>query len=197
MVNHHYFYLVDADFGPLFLKFASYFPYPVKLCLNGHEYLKRQLTQAGIAFEAVDNGIRACAQPRRLQALADGLSAKKIERLFRKWLARLPHPYTAADRRAGYRYRLSLRQVECALTQSLHRPQTGRLFFEHILRDHLDLGRPDQVQLIFGRRVTKRTPGRFRTRVLTRGVIPAHRLQALGPQAIPPGRRGPAHRDHH
>jgi hypothetical protein len=172
LVNHYYFYLVDADFGPFFIKFASYFPYPVKLCLNGHEYLKRQLTPAGIAFEALDNGIRACAQPRRVQALADGLSAEKIDRLFRKWLARLPHPYTAADRRAGYRYRLSLRQVECALTQSLDRPQTGRLFFEHVLRDHLDLGRPDQVQLIFGRRVTKRTPGRFRTRVLTRGVIP-------------------------
>jgi hypothetical protein len=92
LVNHYYFYLVDAEFGPLFIKFAAYFPYPVKLCLNGHEYLKRQLTQAGIAFEALDNGIRACAQPRRVQALADGLSAEKIDRLFRKWLARLPPP---------------------------------------------------------------------------------------------------------
>lgn len=173
MVNQYYFYLVDADFGPLFIKFGSYFPYPVKVCLNGHEYLKRQLAKAGIAFEALDNAILSCTAPRRLQRIADGLTAEKIERLFRKWLARLPHPYPAADRAAGYRYQLSILQAEFSLTQVLDRPQTGRLFFEQIIRDHLDLGRPDQVQLIFGRRITKRTPGRFRTRVLTPGVVPS------------------------
>jgi hypothetical protein len=51
MVNHYYVYLVDKDFGPLFIKFCSYFPYPAKLCLNGHEWLKRQLTHRGIPFE--------------------------------------------------------------------------------------------------------------------------------------------------
>ena len=37
MVNHYYFYCVDKDFGPFFIKFCSYFPYTAKLCLNGHE----------------------------------------------------------------------------------------------------------------------------------------------------------------
>ena len=45
MVNHYYFYCVDEDFGPFFLKFCSYFPYNAKLCINGHEYLKRQLAK--------------------------------------------------------------------------------------------------------------------------------------------------------
>src|SRR3954465_5838219 len=43
---------VDADFGPLFLKFCSYFPYTARLCLNGHEWAKRQAAQAGIGFTA-------------------------------------------------------------------------------------------------------------------------------------------------
>jgi hypothetical protein len=43
LVNHYYFYCVDEDFGPFFLKFCSYFPYNAKLCLNGHEYAKQQL----------------------------------------------------------------------------------------------------------------------------------------------------------
>ena len=84
MVNHYYFYGVDRDFGPFFLKFCSYFPYTGKLCLNGHEYVKRQLTARGIAYEALDNGILSCAEPRQLQALCDGLSAAKIEALFHK-----------------------------------------------------------------------------------------------------------------
>jgi len=173
MVNQYYFYLLDEDFGPLFIKFSSYFPYQAKVCLNGHEYVKRQLTKAGIAFEALDNGIRSCANPARLQALCDGLTSAKIERVFQKWVRRLPQPLSARDRAAGYRYALSILQAECSLTQVLDRPQTGRLFFEEVIRENLDIGRPDQIQLLFQRRVTKRTPGRFRTRVLTAGVIPS------------------------
>jgi hypothetical protein len=173
MVNHYYFYGVDRDFGPFFLKFCAYFPYTAKLCLNGHEYVKRQLAQRGIGYEALDNGILACAEPRQLQALCDGLSAARIEALLRKWLARLPHPFTARDRRAGYRYHLSILQAEFSLTQVLDRPVTGRIFFDEVIRENLDLGRPDHVQLIFDRRVSKQTPGRFRTRVITEGVTPS------------------------
>jgi hypothetical protein len=172
-VNQFYFYCVDDDFGPFFLKFSTYFPYTAKLCLNGHEYVKRQLAKEGIAFEALDNGVLTCANPKRLQQLCDGLSAAKIDALLRKWLARLPHPFTAQDRKAGYRYDVSILQAEFSLTQVLDRPQTGRIFFEEVIRENLDLGRPDQVQLLFNRRVTKRTPGRFRTRVLTDGVTPS------------------------
>jgi hypothetical protein len=173
MVNHYYFYGFDDDFGPFFIKFCSYFPYNAKLCINGHEYVKRQLVKEGIAFEALDNGVLTCANPRRLQQLCDGLSAAKIEALLRKWLRRLPHPFTAKDRAADYRYEASMLQAEFSLTQVLDRPLSGRVFFEEVIRENLDLGRPDQVQLIFARRVTKRTPGRFRTRVLTEGVTPS------------------------
>jgi hypothetical protein len=172
MVNHYYFYCLDEDFGPFFLKFCSYFPYNAKLCLNGHEYVKRQLAKEGIAFAALDNGILSCANPKRLQELCDGLSAAKIDALLRKWLALLPHPFTAEDRKAGYRYDVSILQAEFALTQVLDRPRMGRIFFEEVIRENLDIGRPDQVQLLFQRRVIKRTPGRFRTRVLTQGVTP-------------------------
>jgi hypothetical protein len=85
----------------------------------------------------------------------------------------LPHPYTAEDRQAGYRYELSILQAEFSLTQILDRPLSGRILFEEIIRENLDLGRPDMVQLVFDRRLTKKTPGRFRTRVLTDGVIPS------------------------
>jgi hypothetical protein len=173
MVNHFYFYCIDEDFGPFFLKFCSYFPYTAKLCINGHEYAKRQLVKEGIAHESLDNGILSCADPQRLQQICDGLSAKKINALLRKWLARLPHPFTAADRAAGYRYEISVLQAEFSLTQVLDRPLVGRIFFEEVIRENLDLGRPDHVQLVFQRPIHKRTPGCFRTRVVTEGVVPS------------------------
>lgn len=117
MVNVYYFYCRDADFGPFFLKFCSYFPYFGKLCLNGHEYLKCQLAKRGIAFEALDKGLLRCENIAQAQRLCDRLDAAKIDAFFRKWLRRLPHPYRPADRRAGYRYDLSLLQAEFSLTQ--------------------------------------------------------------------------------
>jgi len=173
MPNHYYFYILDKDFGPLFIKFCSYFPYPAKLCLNGHEWLKRQLLHRGIPFEPLDNGIRSSDEAGRVQRIADTLDAAKIDAVFRKWLRRLPHPFAPAHRAAGYRYQLSILQSEFALTQVLDRPLTGRCFFEEVIRENLDIGRPDQMQLIFDRRVSRRTPGRFRTRVLTEGVVPS------------------------
>jgi hypothetical protein len=173
MINQYYWYCLDRDFGPFFLKFASYFPYNAKLCLNGHEYAKCQLRREGIGFKALDNGFVSCENPERLQTICEEMGPQHIDALLRRWLSRLPHPFTAQDREAGYRYDISILQTEFSLTQVLDRPLHGRILFEEIIRENLDIGRPDMVQLIFNRRVTKRTPGRFRTRVLTDGVIPS------------------------
>jgi hypothetical protein len=180
LVNNYYFYCVDENFGPFFLKFCSYFPYNAKLCLNGHEYAKRQLEREGIGYQALDNGIQSCANPKRLQSICDSLSDEKIDALLRKWLRRLPHPFPARDRQAGYQYQISILQIELSLTQVLDRPVSGRIFFEDVIRENLDIGRPKQVQLIFDRRVTKTTPGSFRTRVITDGVIPSLHIDYKG-----------------
>jgi hypothetical protein len=172
-VNHYYFYIDDADAGPLFIKVCSYAPWGIKFCLNGHEWVKRQLEKQGIAFESLDNGFLSCADPKKLQQTCDALDDKEIERIFRKWLARIPLPLRTEDRTAGYDWNLSIWQMEVSLTQIFDRPLRGREFFEEIIRDNLDLGRPDRVQLIFDRVVTKKTPGQFRTRVIQDGVHPS------------------------
>ena len=177
LVNQYYLYGQDVDFGPFFIKFSSYFPYGARLCFNGHHWAQRQAQAAGLAFCELDNGFVGCEDPAALQRICDRLSAAKIDAFFRKWLARLPHPFTGADRRAGYRYELSILQAEFSRTQVLDRPQSGRVFFEQLIRDNLDLGRPDKVSLIFDRQVRTRgrrpTPSRFRTRVLTADVSPS------------------------
>ena len=180
LVNHFYFYCVDEEFGPFFLKFCSYFPYNAKLCLNGNHWAQRQAAKAGIEFTALDNGFAAVDDPAALQAICDRLGPEQIDALLRKWLAILPHPFTAADRAAGYRYELSILQAEFSLTQMLDKPVSGRMFFEQVIRDNLDIGRPDQVALVFDRRLMRRgprrTPGVFRTRVITEGVTPSRHV---------------------
>jgi hypothetical protein len=175
-VNHYYFYVQDPEWGPAFLKFGTYFPYPIKLCLNGHEWVKQQLRRHRVRFDSLDNGFLRCADAAALQATCDALGPIDVQAFFDRWTARLPAPLTARDRAAGYTHRLALQQVEVSLTQVFARPVQGRHFFEAVIRENLDLGRPDRVGLLFPLRVTKATPPPawgYRTRVITDGVEPS------------------------
>ena len=131
-----------------------------------------QLEKAGIGYEALDNGFRSCVDPAGLQKICDSLSPHQVREFFWRWFLRLPAPLTQADVRAGYGYEWAFRQFEISETCMFDRPQAGRMWFEGVIRDHLDVGRPDQIALIFHRRVNRCTPGRFRTRVVTKGVNP-------------------------
>jgi hypothetical protein len=177
VINQYYFYCVDEEFGPVCVKLSSYFPYTGRLILNGNEYAQRQAAKAGIGFERLDNAFAAVDDVAAVQAICDGLDERKIRALAARLLALLPHPFTAADAEAGYQYELSVLQAEFSLTQVLDKPVSGRVFFDQLIRDNLDIGRPDRVGLIFGRRIVRKgsraTPGRFRTRVITEDVTPS------------------------
>ncbi len=173
VVKVFYWYIVDEDFGPLFIKFGSYFPYPMKICLNGNEYLKRQLAKEGIPFEALDNGVLHCAEPERAQAIANQALRQDHPRADDQMAGDSALPLTPKDRSAGYQYQFSILQAEFSLTQIFDRPLTGRQFFDQVVHDNLLIGLPSQVSLIFDRRVIKRTPGVFRTRIISDGVIPS------------------------
>jgi hypothetical protein len=177
VVNQYYFYCVDEEFGPVCVKFSGYFPYTGRLILNGNEYAQRQAAKAGIGFVPLDNAFAAVDDVAAVQAICDDLDEDKIAALAARMLAMLPYPFTAQDTAAGYRYELSVLQAEFSLTQMLDAPVTGRIFFDQLIRDNLDLGRPDRVSLIFDRRIVRRgkrpTPGRYRTRVITGGVTPS------------------------
>jgi hypothetical protein len=107
-VTVFYFYLWDADFGPAFIKVCTYCPWPIKVWVNGHEWVKRQATQAGLGFTELSNGFAACADPDALQAICNRLQSGTIEVFFQRWLARLPLPLTPADGDAGYWWELSM-----------------------------------------------------------------------------------------
>ena len=176
-INHYYFYLQDRDWGPAFLKIGTYLPYPVKLCLNGHEWVKQQrLTRAHVRFATLDNGLLTCANPVALQTACDSLGPTDVQAFFDRWSYRLPWPMTPRDRAACYDHRLAICQLEVSVTHVFDRPVYGRHFFEAVIGENLDLGRPDRVGLLFPLRITRATPPPawgYRTRVITDGVQPS------------------------
>jgi hypothetical protein len=173
-VTVYYFYLWDAGFGPAFIKMCTYCPWPMKIWVNGHEWAKQQCRKAGLGFTELSNGFAACDDPAVLQKICDALQPGTINVFFQRWLARLPVPLGAADQQGGYWRELSMAQVEVSRTLVFTQPRHARSFFEALITDNLDLGRPDTIEIIFGRRIIsgrqRATRGTFKTKVVTRGV---------------------------
>src|SRR6266536_3090884 len=196
-VTCYYFYLWDEGFGPAFVKVCAYFPYPAKIWLNGHEWVKRQAARAGMGFTALSNGFAACDDPAALQEICDRLQPGTIEVFAQRWLHRLPLPFGPADQRAGYWWEISMRQVEVSRTIVFDAPRHARGFFEALVADNLDIGRPHNVEIIFGRRVRRDTgePSAPPTGAYWMPNVPARapslRAQPLsGSRALPLMRRG-------
>jgi hypothetical protein len=169
-VTVYYFYVLDADFGPGFIKLCSYFPYPAKVWLNGHEWAKRQATKAGLAVTELANGFATCDQPEQLQAICDRLGPAQIQGFFHHWITQIPTPLTDSDRAAGYWWELSMRQVEVSRTIVFDDPRRARSFFEALVADNVGVGRPEQVAVLFARQVRTTTKEPFRTRVFGPGT---------------------------
>jgi hypothetical protein len=164
-VTCYYFYLWDEDFGPAFIKVCAYFPYPAKIWVNGPEWAKRQAARAGLGYRELSNGFAACDDPAGLQEICDRLGPGTIEVFTQRWLHRLPMPFGPADQRAGYWWEISMRQVEVSRTIVLDAPRRARSFFEALIADNLDIGRPANVEIIFRRHIRRDTPGVFRTTI--------------------------------
>jgi hypothetical protein len=164
-VTCYYFYLWDEDFGSAFIKVCAYFPYPAKIWINGHEWAKRQALKAGIGFTSLSNGFASCADPAGLQAICDRLQPGTIEVFAQRWLARLPMPFGRKEQEAGYWWECSMRQVEVSRTIVFDAPRRVRGFFEALIADNLDIGRPANVEIIFGRKIRRDTQGTFRTAI--------------------------------
>ena len=169
-VTCYYFYVWDERWGPAFVKVCAYFPYPVKVWLNGHEHSKQASASAGVGFTELSNGFASCDDPAALQAICDRLGPGDIQAFFDRWVSRIPLPLTPADRAAGYWWELSLRQVEVSRTMVFDAPRQARAFFEALVADNLDLGRPESVEILFkrdprGRKPKDQAGGVFKTTI--------------------------------
>jgi len=157
-VSVFYVYIFDEQMGPGFIKICSYFPYPVKVWVNGHEWAKRQAMAAGLGFTALSNGFATCQDPAGLQAICDRFGPGTVQVWFERWMARIPLPLDDADRDAGYWWELSMRQVETSRTLVFDGGVHARAFFEALLCENMDLGRPENVELLFRRGQPKGRP---------------------------------------
>jgi hypothetical protein len=165
-VDQYYFYIQDADFGKMFLRLCPYLPFNGRLLINGHEWLACQMRREGISFRQHGNAFLTCSDPARLQQLADSFSAQHVIACAQRWLNPLAPPLIDAnEQRAARDYRLFFSQTEFCTNLVFHRRAPLDQLSERLLDLNRDIGRPDKLAVIFGRKVSSRTPGGFQTTI--------------------------------
>ncbi len=170
-VWQYYFYLHDAQFGRMFVRVCPYFPFNARVCLNGHEWLACQMRRQGVRFDQRGNAFRNCADPDRLQELANRFAATDVQACAHRWLAQLVPFFTDAERhRHGFGYRLFVSQVEYCTNLVFHRRAALTKLHDRLLDLNRDIGHPDKVAVLFGRRVTRRTDAGLKTQILDHGL---------------------------
>jgi hypothetical protein len=191
-VNHSYFYIRDPDWGPAFIKTCAYAPSRPGSISRGMSGPNARPSAPGSRSRRSTTASARSRTRARWRRSASACPRAMWSASTAAGEARLPSALTPEDRRRGYGHQLCFRQLELSDTRVFDRAAAGRAWFEQTLRDQLTLGRPAHAAIVFGRRITSRTPGRFsyardQPRQRTGDPGPLPRLQG---QAVPQG--GPA-----
>jgi hypothetical protein len=165
-VDQYYFYVQDTDFGPMFLRLCPYLPFNGRMVINGHDWLACQMRPENIRFRQHGNAFLTCSDPERLQPLADNFSANHVIACAQRWLSQLAPPLIdASGKRAARDYRLFFSQTEFCTNIIFDRRAPLEQLSERLLDLNRDIGRPDKLTIVYGRRINKRTRHGFQTQI--------------------------------
>lgn len=161
---HYYFYILDPVMGPMSLCVASYLPFTVNCFMNGHSYVAQELTRGGVRFRMDDNAIISCANPDRLNVIADRLDEHILRQRANYWVSRLAPTFSSRERAACHLdYQWSVAQIEFARDVIFHRRARLHDLFQRAVEIGVALGGATQTRLIFGRRIHRRYQGKLET----------------------------------
>jgi hypothetical protein len=151
------FYLVDREWGRLFVRVCPCFPFSARLCLNQHHWLATPLRAEGLTFRQCRNAFLTCRAPTRLQTLADALTSRDLERCAQKWLRACTPFFTPTERtHAACQHRRFLSQVEYCDNLIFRRRAALDARGERLCDANRTIGQPTKLAVIFGRKVTTR-----------------------------------------
>lgn len=106
--QHFYVYFIDAEFGLCHLRIPTWAPFRLQFCCNGHDWLERQMKQAGLRFKKADNCFTAVSDFAAAQALLQKFEAQRLHRMLDQMAAR----WVAVHGRFGHSLHWSVYQAE-------------------------------------------------------------------------------------
>lgn len=111
---HLYFYFLDPAFGWMHVRVQTWMPYTVQICVNGREWLGRQLDAAGIEYRRADNCFLSLGDVDRTQQIMDRMVDLPWRAVLDRYVSTVSPVLDEIAEHAGGSYRWSLHQCEFA-----------------------------------------------------------------------------------
>ncbi len=163
--THYYFYIRDEVLGPIILRVASFVPFQTTYWLNGHSFIERELTKAGIGFHKNDNAFLAVDDAAALQSAADRLSPAVIRKQLDYWTLILGPKFSKKERGQMNLSRFyAIAQIEYCRNFIFKRHFPIHKIFERSCEIGLWRLTANRISEIFGVRLTK-TSNRLTTAI--------------------------------
>ena len=162
--THYYFYIRDRVLGPIIIRVASFFPFHATYWLNGHSFMERELTKAGIDFHKNDNAFLAVDDVAALQSAADRLSPQIIRKQLDYWTLILGPKFSKKERSQMSLSRFyAIAQIEYCRNFIFKRHFPIHKIFERSCEIGLWRMTANRISEIFGVRLTKKLRGKLAT----------------------------------
>jgi hypothetical protein len=171
---HYYFYIIDAELGLMYVRVPTWCPFRLQIYCNGHSWLARQLTAAGIDYAMADNAFIRIDDWERAQQLADRLSPDVLHRVLDGY-ARQCCPILDVFNQT---YHWSLMQVECSTDLAFRSGGIMKPLYEAISRQAIVSVKAPQVMHFLGKKMSPQLAQEVESRLSTRieGTCIKHRL---------------------
>jgi hypothetical protein len=167
---HYYLYIRHPRFGMMHVRIMSWFPMQVQICLNGREWLTRQLDAAGIRYKRCDNAVVWASDFRRAQELLDEQQKTNWSTML-SGLLREYHPGLAAlQAELQLRdYYWTAEQTEFATDVAFRSAADLKVLYRRLLRHAIENLSSAEVMRFLQQRLTKSgaIPGGFEGEVVS------------------------------
>jgi hypothetical protein len=182
-----YFYFIDRQFGLLHVRIATWFPFPVQVCLNGHDWLARQMDRHDIRYRRIDNAFLVIDDPARAQRMADRFVQRSWPRIFSA-LARRVNPLMNSLLR-GMHYYWITQQAEYATDVMLQSPAALAGLYDRLLKHATTCFSAEDVMTFLGRKLNGHFAGEVGNDGRRRwpGARVRHRRRASAQRLCQPG----------
>ena len=156
-VNHFSFHIMDPDWGHVIIKMCSHPPFGAQIILNGHEYVARQATKAGIAFSKEGNCFTSTSSGPDLARIAETLRSEsavgRLSLLCDRWIytACLYFALTPEEQeQTRFAFRYSVYQMEYSRNLLFERGSELERTFQDIIDHTRSLLQVGTLRTVFG-----------------------------------------------
>jgi hypothetical protein len=158
---HYYHYFQHERFGLCYVRIQSWFPFAVRIGLNGRQWLYRQLEQRGISFRRQGNLLCDVADPREAQALLKAQRRVNWPMLLQELVAPIHPLWNYLHDTARVPYYWMIEQSEWATDFVFRSPADLALWYPRWIKHGIETLSCKDVLRYLGKKVPEHGYGNF------------------------------------